>query len=318
MALQREVGSPAGTLEGLPYQWAISLLAGMLGVLGILGPRAVFCCFLAVAGSAVGGLLLTCSVGCWASYVGALDIGGPSWLDALRCLLYGSGFVVGYLLWVILSFTGTIRWCIGFECAIAAVVDEVRMADNAVGGRYLVNVEKATDVDSDDEDESEEEGTQEYFVDNSQLQSEAAFLAYRLNKRMEDKDEEHLVAYGSTVHGIDEGDGWLRVGNRFLPMMVRGVHVLVLRPPKEPGARPSTGSETQAQQQGHEQSGAVRLEGSTLEFEEFVRVANDSCGEGAQLDQAELRAAWEASGRDLGRAVEALLQHQGRQAQHPR
>jgi len=68
-----------------------------------------------------------------------------------------------------------------------------------------------------------------YLVDNSQLQAESPGLGYRCSKRMEDKDDTAFVPWGSTVRGIDQGDGWLGVGNRYLPMRVLGLPVLTLR-----------------------------------------------------------------------------------------
>lgn len=49
---------------------------------------------------------------------------------------------------------------------------------------------------------------------------------------MFDKDGHHLATYGEIVHGSDEGDGWLRVGDRYLPMQLGGKPVLVLREEK--------------------------------------------------------------------------------------
>lgn len=53
-------------------------------------------------------------------------------------------------------------------------------------------------------------GGDEWRVDNSVLQSSAAGLAYRRSKDMNDKDGIRIATYGTTVHGIDDGD-WIRV-----------------------------------------------------------------------------------------------------------
>eukprot|EP00929_Paragymnodinium_shiwhaense_P084125 TRINITY_DN44969_c0_g1_i1.p1 TRINITY_DN44969_c0_g1~~TRINITY_DN44969_c0_g1_i1.p1 ORF type:complete len:369 (+),score=95.93 TRINITY_DN44969_c0_g1_i1:253-1359(+) len=66
-----------------------------------------------------------------------------------------------------------------------------------------------------------------YLVDNSMLHSAREGLMYRRSKALDDKDgEEHFARYGSRVVGLDEGDGWLRVGERYLPFQVKGVPVL--------------------------------------------------------------------------------------------
>jgi len=209
-------GSPGRGLERFSCQWALALLAGGLGLLGLLGPQVLFRAFLALAGSAVGGLLLACSVGYVASSLGLLDVGRGGLLGPLQLLLYGSSFSLGVWLWVLALSLGTMRWCLGFECAIYAIVDEDLCQLSG----------------------SEEEGVEEYLLDNSVLNSQANFLSYRFSKRMEDKDEDLLAAYGSTVRGLDEGDGWLRVGGRYLPMEVRGVPVLILQPRELPAAQP--------------------------------------------------------------------------------
>merc|ERR1719150_2206132 len=84
-------------------------------------------------------------------------------------------------------------------------------------------------------DEAALEVGDEYLLDNSQLQSSAAYIAYRYSKNMEDKDESRIAAYGSVVHGVDQGDGWLQVGDRYLPMVIRGVKVLILQQSEDAG-----------------------------------------------------------------------------------
>eukprot|EP00440_Ansanella_granifera_P000499 gb/GFBE01000542.1/.p1 GENE.gb/GFBE01000542.1/~~gb/GFBE01000542.1/.p1 ORF type:complete len:825 (+),score=151.56 gb/GFBE01000542.1/:1-2475(+) len=72
----------------------------------------------------------------------------------------------------------------------------------------------------------------DYVVDNSQLQADAPGVAYRLSQAMDDRDEKRPVAmWGSIVSGEDTGDGWLKVGERFLPFEVQGAPVLLLRAP---------------------------------------------------------------------------------------
>ncbi|CAE7485678.1 dnaJ [Symbiodinium natans] len=77
-----------------------------------------------------------------------------------------------------------------------------------------------------------ESGPAEYLVDNSVLQAHAPGITFRFSKRMEDRDDlGELAAFGTSVLGIDEGDGWLRVQNphgeiRYLPTEIQGVTVL--------------------------------------------------------------------------------------------
>jgi hypothetical protein len=66
-----------------------------------------------------------------------------------------------------------------------------------------------------------------YLVVNSFLQSDEKVLSYCFTKSLWDKvPAEFGAAWGTTVRGIDEGDGWLRVGHRYLPMEVAGAPVL--------------------------------------------------------------------------------------------
>jgi len=68
-----------------------------------------------------------------------------------------------------------------------------------------------------------------YLVDNSVLKSTDNALAYRLTKQLDDKDPTGTCAmFGSTIFGTDEGDGWLKVGSRFLPMNIRSTPVLTI------------------------------------------------------------------------------------------
>jgi len=72
---------------------------------------------------------------------------------------------------------------------------------------------------------------EQYIADNDQLQAQSAGLAYRASKNLEDllKPDQALL-WGTLVTGMDEGDGWLRVGQdeevMFLPMGLQGIKVL--------------------------------------------------------------------------------------------
>jgi len=81
-----------------------------------------------------------------------------------------------------------------------------------------------------------------YEVDNSLLKADnQKGVAYRSSKRLEDKWTASLetaagdileasAKWGSTVTGVDEGDGWVRVGSRYLPKFVHG-HMVLKVPP---------------------------------------------------------------------------------------
>eukprot|EP00443_Scrippsiella_acuminata_P070551 CAMPEP_0115501258 /NCGR_PEP_ID=MMETSP0271-20121206/68299_1 /TAXON_ID=71861 /ORGANISM="Scrippsiella trochoidea, Strain CCMP3099" /LENGTH=432 /DNA_ID=CAMNT_0002930175 /DNA_START=47 /DNA_END=1345 /DNA_ORIENTATION=+ len=68
-----------------------------------------------------------------------------------------------------------------------------------------------------------------YLVSNKQLQANTLGLGFRLSKRFDDLEsgEERCAAWGSVVSGADCGDGWLRVGSRYLPETLCGVRVLL-------------------------------------------------------------------------------------------
>ena len=64
------------------------------------------------------------------------------------------------------------------------------------------------------------------LIDNSQYGSETDGIIYRRSKDLGDKDDSRLAEWGSYVSGVDEGDGWFRVGSLYLPVKLRGVPVL--------------------------------------------------------------------------------------------
>jgi len=68
-----------------------------------------------------------------------------------------------------------------------------------------------------------------YLADNAQLQAETDGIVYRRSKQLDDRDTNATTAHphwGDLVAGADEGDGWLRVADRYLPMEVDGIKVL--------------------------------------------------------------------------------------------
>jgi hypothetical protein len=68
---------------------------------------------------------------------------------------------------------------------------------------------------------------QAYLVDNSAVTGTSSLgLGYRNSTNVEDIDWGECAPWGSIVHGVDQKDGWVRVGNRFLPMQLYGITVL--------------------------------------------------------------------------------------------
>ena len=69
-----------------------------------------------------------------------------------------------------------------------------------------------------------------YLVTNCELRTHVSGLAYRFNKMLFN-DQAGTVTWGSTVVGVDEGDGWLKVssehGALFLPFSVARKQVIV-------------------------------------------------------------------------------------------
>ncbi|CAK0891671.1 unnamed protein product [Prorocentrum cordatum] len=67
-----------------------------------------------------------------------------------------------------------------------------------------------------------------YLVDNSTLQATTKGLGYRLSTQLNDKDDgdEH-AEWGTIVTGTDQGQGWLKVGPRYLPFSLGGKSVLI-------------------------------------------------------------------------------------------
>eukprot|EP00435_Cladocopium_sp_Y103_P038459 s563_g10.t1 len=67
---------------------------------------------------------------------------------------------------------------------------------------------------------------QTFRVDNGFLKADSMGLGFRRSKDMKDLLPNALAPWGSRVIGMDEGDGWLRVGPGFLPFFVTGIPVI--------------------------------------------------------------------------------------------
>eukprot|EP00928_Gymnodinium_smaydae_P052875 TRINITY_DN37007_c0_g1_i1.p1 TRINITY_DN37007_c0_g1~~TRINITY_DN37007_c0_g1_i1.p1 ORF type:complete len:369 (-),score=86.31 TRINITY_DN37007_c0_g1_i1:13-1026(-) len=70
---------------------------------------------------------------------------------------------------------------------------------------------------------------QPFLVDNTFLQHKGDGLRFRLSRDMEHKAPKPAAAWDTVVQGVDLGDGWIAVGDRFLPREVQGVRVLTLQ-----------------------------------------------------------------------------------------
>jgi len=70
-------------------------------------------------------------------------------------------------------------------------------------------------------------GKELYLVDNDGLQVSTSGLAYRKSKHIDDRELEiEGPKWGTTIRGIVDEDGWLKVGRFYLPMALEGVNVL--------------------------------------------------------------------------------------------
>jgi len=70
------------------------------------------------------------------------------------------------------------------------------------------------------------EAPREFLIDNSDLQANTKGLGYRRSKHLQDKDGTELAEWGTTVLGVDQGDGWVKIGRRYLPTKLNGKAVL--------------------------------------------------------------------------------------------
>jgi len=303
-------GALAEALDSLP-QPAVALVVGLLGVYMILGPLSLFQGSAAFVGSTIGGLFTAGAVYfAWLNFrsAGAVhSLDEHSFVDAVCNLVDGRGVWMVYMLWFAFLCLGIWRYLNGFQCALYAVVDDVHMTKPGSGGRrFRVDMAKEQDIGQFIDQAALEEGDP-YLLDNSQLRSAAAYIAFRNSQNMEDKDESRIVAYGSVVHGVDQGDGWLQVGDRYLPMVIRGVKVLILQQSEDADQNlehwQSAGSVTMGAAQSQEAATP-----NQCSFEDLVREASNMNIHDRTPDQALLRAAWEASGTNVEVAVENLVQ----------
>lgn len=86
-----------------------------------------------------------------------------------------------------------------------------------------------------------------YFVDNSQLRSNAPGLLYSRSSATSDEPEGRTYAqWGTVVSGTPCGDDWIRVGDSLLPMRISGIPVLRRHHVKHYAVNLTTNKVTQA------------------------------------------------------------------------
>jgi len=117
-------------LGSLPFQGSIALAAGTAGLLAVVGPSSFARPFLALSGSAAAGLLAGAAAALLVDRVAGGESLG-SFTDAVMALVQGGeargSDAVGCLAWLGLTVLGVARWATRFECALYALLDEVRM-----------------------------------------------------------------------------------------------------------------------------------------------------------------------------------------------
>ncbi|CAE8659720.1 unnamed protein product, partial [Polarella glacialis] len=82
------------------------------------------------------------------------------------------------------------------------------------------------EADADSDEEDGEVSGERYLVDNSQLQANSVGLGFRSKKQLDQLVASKTAIWGEVMNGTDEGDGWLKVGRYFLPMIINGTPVL--------------------------------------------------------------------------------------------
>lgn len=126
----------------------------------------------------------------------------------------------------------------GTCCNAPAVESELRVGDQNSNGQQqqqhqLEQRRKGASGASGAGSGSKTKSTQrlpKYRIDNSYLQIQGPpGVSYRYSKKLEDKVKTRQsgpARWGDIVEGIDEGDGWLKVGEYYLPMTYEGKPVI--------------------------------------------------------------------------------------------
>jgi len=109
-------------------QKILALLAGVLGVVAIVGPSTYVQFFLTVVGSTAAGLMVSsCLVFLSMAWHGGGE--GFSWIDILVIELDGNGSRMENWLCLVVFMLGILRWALGVECSLFDIVDDVALTD---------------------------------------------------------------------------------------------------------------------------------------------------------------------------------------------
>merc|ERR1719210_1551802 len=122
--LTGESGFIVGAVDAIPGQGVLATVAGVLGVLAVLGPSTFTYGFLAIVGSTIAALFVA---GCAGYYLD--NAGSPFWIDSLAQIVNFRGNFVENVFFLVFLCLGIARWVTGWECGIYETVDEVEMDD---------------------------------------------------------------------------------------------------------------------------------------------------------------------------------------------
>lgn len=77
------------------------------------------------------------------------------------------------------------------------------------------------------------------FIVENNINAPSPGLAYRRSKNLEDiVDPGFLATWGSRIYGLDEGDGWVKTMDGYLPRFILGFEVIKQQGQSEAGSRP--------------------------------------------------------------------------------
>jgi len=135
-------------------------------------------------------------------------------------------------------------------------------------------------------------GTQLYIVDNADLRAATSGIGYRFQKALWDRDLHTIARWGSTIEAVDHGDGWVQVGECFLPTTVRNVSVLKLQAQK-------------TQLRKVQPAALIEIQGAPVMFHEAPRQHEEPAE--LQLSQAEGSEGADVNGVAVGDHMELVL-----------
>jgi len=124
-------------------QKILALLAGVMGVVSIVGPSSYVRFFLTVVGSTAAGLMVS---SCLVFFSMAWHGGGEgfTWIDTLVIELDGNGSRMENWLWLVVFMLGILRWALGVECSLFDIIDDVALTDpDSAGSDHESDLEKS-------------------------------------------------------------------------------------------------------------------------------------------------------------------------------